>query len=66
MISPPCPLVDWVLAKSTRRVARAFENFRAATRAVQINERAYLNPEEFIGIPQNPRRISAGIEVRLP
>jgi outer membrane cobalamin receptor len=31
-----------------------------------INERAYLNPEEFIGIPQNPRRISAGIELRLP
>ncbi len=31
-----------------------------------INERAYLNPEEFIGIPQNPRRLSAGIELRLP
>jgi hypothetical protein len=31
-----------------------------------INERAYINPEEFIGIPQNPRRISAGLELRLP
>ena len=31
-----------------------------------INERAYINPEEFIGIPQNPRRVSVGLELRLP
>jgi outer membrane cobalamin receptor len=31
-----------------------------------INERAYINPEEFIGIPQNPRRITAGFDLRLP
>jgi iron complex outermembrane receptor protein len=31
-----------------------------------INERAYINAEEFIGIPQNPRRITAGFELRLP
>lgn len=30
-----------------------------------INERAYANPEEFVGIPQNPRRISVGLEARL-
>jgi outer membrane receptor protein involved in Fe transport len=30
-----------------------------------INERAYTNPEEFIGIPQNPRRITVGLELRL-
>jgi outer membrane cobalamin receptor len=26
-----------------------------------INIRAYSNPEEFVGAPQNPRRVSAGI-----
>lgn len=30
-----------------------------------INERAWVNAEEFIGIPQNPRRIAVGLEVRL-
>jgi outer membrane cobalamin receptor len=30
-----------------------------------INERAYTNPEEFVGIPQNPRRITVGLELRL-
>ena len=30
-----------------------------------INERAYTSPEEFIGIPQNPRRITVGFDVRL-
>jgi outer membrane receptor protein involved in Fe transport len=30
-----------------------------------INERAYTNPEEFVGIPQNPRRITVGVELRL-
>ena len=29
-----------------------------------INERAYTNPEEFIGIPQNTRRITVGLEIR--
>jgi outer membrane cobalamin receptor len=31
-----------------------------------INERAYLNAEEFIGSPQNPRRITVGFDLRLP
>jgi outer membrane receptor protein involved in Fe transport len=30
-----------------------------------INERAYTNLEEFVGIPQNPRRITVGLELRL-
>jgi hypothetical protein len=30
-----------------------------------INERAYTNPEEFVGIPQNPRRFTVGLELRL-
>jgi outer membrane cobalamin receptor len=30
-----------------------------------INARAYTNPEELIGAPQNPRRISAGFELRV-
>jgi outer membrane receptor for ferrienterochelin and colicin len=30
-----------------------------------INERAFTNPEEFVGIPQNPRRITVGLELRL-
>jgi outer membrane receptor for ferrienterochelin and colicin len=30
-----------------------------------INERAYINAEEFIGIPQNPRRITAGFVMHL-
>ncbi len=31
-----------------------------------INPRAITNPEELVGAPQNPRRISAGATVRLP
>jgi len=30
-----------------------------------INERAYVNDEEFLGIPQNPRRVTVGLELRL-
>jgi outer membrane receptor protein involved in Fe transport len=30
-----------------------------------INLRAFNNPEEFIGAPQNPRRITAGLQVRI-
>ena len=31
-----------------------------------INVRAYTNPEEMIGGPQNPRRITVGLDLRLP
>jgi outer membrane receptor for ferrienterochelin and colicin len=30
-----------------------------------INTRAYLNPEELIGAPQNPRRVSVGIQIQV-
>jgi outer membrane cobalamin receptor len=30
-----------------------------------INPRAYTNPEELIGAPQNPRRVSFGLSLRL-
>jgi outer membrane cobalamin receptor len=30
-----------------------------------INARAYLNPEELIGAPQNPRRVAVGFDLRL-
>jgi len=30
-----------------------------------INARAYTNPEELIGAPQNPRRIAVGFDVRM-
>jgi outer membrane receptor protein involved in Fe transport len=31
-----------------------------------INQRAYVNAEEFIGIPQNPRRLTVGFALRMP
>ena len=30
-----------------------------------INARAFTNPEEFVGAPQNPRRITAGFEIKV-
>ena len=30
-----------------------------------INIRAYTNPEEMIGAPQNPRRIAIGFDVKI-
>jgi hypothetical protein len=35
------------------------------SRYFHINERAYTNGEELIGAPQSPRRISAGLTVRV-
>ena len=34
-------------------------------RYLNINTRAYTNPEEFIGAPQNPRRLTVGFDVRI-
>jgi outer membrane receptor protein involved in Fe transport len=31
-----------------------------------VNARAYTNPEELIGAPQNPRRVAVGIDIRVP
>jgi hypothetical protein len=41
--------------------AAAIEDRRYRT----INARAYTNPEELIGAPQNPRRVSAGCSLRM-
>jgi outer membrane receptor protein involved in Fe transport len=30
-----------------------------------VNMRAYTNPEELVGAPQNPRRVIAGLSVRV-
>jgi outer membrane receptor for ferrienterochelin and colicin len=30
-----------------------------------LNLRAYINPEEMVGSPQNPRRLTAGMQVRF-
>jgi hypothetical protein len=30
-----------------------------------MNLRAFTNPEEFVGSPQNPRRIVAGVQLRV-
>jgi outer membrane cobalamin receptor len=31
-----------------------------------INTRAYTNPEELVGAPQNPRRVMVGVDIRVP
>jgi hypothetical protein len=31
-----------------------------------INVRAFINTEELIGAPQNPRRLTFGVDLRLP
>ena len=31
-----------------------------------LNVRAYSNPEELVGQPQNPRRLTVGVDLRLP
>ena len=40
-------------------VENAFER-----RYRNINERALLNAEEFVGIPQNPRRLTVGLSLK--
>jgi hypothetical protein len=30
-----------------------------------MNLRAFTNPEEFAGSPQNPRRVIVGVDVKL-
>jgi outer membrane cobalamin receptor len=53
-----------------RRVARALDVFVTAENLLDaryraLNPRAFSNPEEFEGSPQNPRRLLAGVQVRL-
>jgi outer membrane receptor protein involved in Fe transport len=30
-----------------------------------INSEAYIDPEQLVGAPQNPRRVTAGVELRI-
>jgi outer membrane cobalamin receptor len=53
-----------------RRVLRGLDAFVTVENALDaryrsINLRAFNNPEELIGAPQNPRRIIAGVQVRV-
>jgi outer membrane receptor protein involved in Fe transport len=53
-----------------RRIFGMFDAFAAVenlldTRYRALNLRAFTNPEEMEGSPQNPRRISAGLQLRL-
>ena len=51
---------DAVLVDAFLTVENAFDaRYRA------INLHAYLKPEELIGVPQNPRRITVGFDLRL-
>ena len=54
-----------------RNIYRALDAFVTVENALDaryrhINMRAYSNPEELIGAPQNPRRITVGLQVQLP
>jgi outer membrane receptor protein involved in Fe transport len=53
-----------------RDVLKRFDLFLTVENALDaryrnINIRAYTNPEEVLGAPQNPRRITAGVQVRV-
>jgi outer membrane cobalamin receptor len=53
-----------------RNLFRTFDAFLTIENALDrryrtLNRRAHTNPEELIGAPQNPRRLSLGFSVRL-
>jgi outer membrane receptor protein involved in Fe transport len=53
-----------------RRLFRQLDAFVTVENAFDrryrsINESAYEKAEEFVGIPQNPRRVTVGLEIRL-
>jgi outer membrane receptor protein involved in Fe transport len=53
-----------------RRLSSRFDAFVTIENALDrryraINVRAYSNPEELIGAPQNPRRFTVGFDLRL-
>jgi outer membrane receptor protein involved in Fe transport len=60
--------VDVAVRRVLSKQWTAFATFENAldARYRQVNLRAYTNPEELVGVPQNPRRVSAGISIRLP
>lgn len=53
-----------------RKLSKTLDAFLTIENALDrryqtINPRAYTNPEELIGAPQNPRRVSAGFSLRV-
>ena len=53
------------------RLLKALDAFLTIENALDaryrhLNLRAYSNPEELIGAPQNPRRLAVGVELRFP
>jgi outer membrane cobalamin receptor len=53
-------------ALSSRVSAFAMVENALDARYRHVNLRAFTNPEELVGSPQNPRRVSAGISLRIP
>jgi outer membrane cobalamin receptor len=54
-----------------RNLFRALDAFVTIENALDrryrtFNPRAYSNPEELVGAPQNPRRVSVGFSLRVP
>jgi outer membrane cobalamin receptor len=54
-----------------RVVSQRFTAFAIVENALDaryrhMNLRAFTNPEELVGAPQNPRRVSAGVSIRVP
>ncbi|HLG56306.1 MAG TPA: TonB-dependent receptor [Vicinamibacterales bacterium] len=54
-----------------RALSSHFDTFVTVENALDaryrhVNLRAFTNPEELVGAPQNPRRVSVGFSVRVP
>ena len=53
-----------------RRLTRVLDAFVTVGNALDaryrhVNDRAFTNPEELVGAPQNPRRVAVGLSMRL-
>ena len=59
--------VDVNIRRNLFRTLDAFVTIENALdkRYRTLNPRAYSNPEEFVGAPQNPRRVSVGFSLRV-
>ena len=64
---PGYATVDLTVRRHLRKSVDAFLMVENAfdRRYVNLNIHAYINPEEFIGSPQNPRRVSVGFSLRV-
>jgi outer membrane receptor protein involved in Fe transport len=64
----PYVTLDVNVRRSLSKRISAFATIENALdkRHRSINVRAYTNPEELLGVPQNPRRLALGLDIRLP